>query len=553
MQVELRNPTVLMKLSKLGSFHQSKLSFLRSFLKEFKDWEYNRDLFELDENGFGRAVYSFKKNNRIYSLVCFANKISNEERSDRVIATKWDAAFALHDGIPTKKDLERLSENVPKQEIGRLSYKELTLSRANKSVRIFDHVVKNLSNGEQPNKDILSKVGYLYRTTAVYGSGKFGLADRFRIKNRKEICGPFRLEMMLVYLVRQFTFDQVDLIAKYKNPKKAVKLDRKICRNLGIGNSTGLGMAPFIVNHPTLLNNWILAKETALKKIREIKYVKKIDESIFKDCLNKSLENIKFWTTDSDFQIKKIESLKSDLKKFIFFLKNNFNFNEEYPYNQIYIWCEQNLGDEAIEYIISIMMEPYEEVVSPLTNQMSSDEEKYFTIPTNKTINDLRNALEKNYSEILKIDFSKKESNQNFWFISKNKEEPRIANRYLDLGSELEQPLGIARDIKKLYERISAQKNSLKIEKFLIENNDLRHVVRRAFLVEKFPYSEIQDNTIGSDLVPIDMLRLKLSFFGAVKFDPRSDKWLRICMFQGAPLADELKSLDDYWVYNSLN
>ena len=553
MQVDLRNPTVLMKLSKLGSFHQSKLSFLRSFLKEFKDWEYNRDLFELDENGFGRAVYSFKKNNRIYSLVCFANKISNEERSDRVIATKWDAAFALHDGIPTKKDLERLSENVPKQEIGRLSYKELTLSRANKSVRIFDHVVKNLSNGEQPNKDILSKVGYLYRTTAVYGSGKFGLADRFRIKNRKEICGPFRLEMMLVYLVRQFTFDQVDLIAKYKNPKKAVKLDRKICRNLGIGNSTGLGMAPFIVNHPTLLNNWILAKETALKKIREIKYVKKIDESIFKDCLNKSLENIKFWTTDSDFQIKKIESLKSDLKKFIFFLKNNFNFNEEYPYNKIYIWCEQNLGDEAIEYIISIMMEPYEEVVSPLTNQMSSDEEKYFTIPTNKTINDLRNVLEKNYSEILKIDFSKKESNQNFWFISKNKEEPRIANRYLDLGSELEQPLGIARDIKKLYERISAQKNSLKIEKFLIENNDLRHVVRRAFLIEKFPYSEIQDNTIGSDLVPIDMLRLKLSFFGAVKFDPRSDKWLRICMFQGAPLADELKSLDDYWVYNSLN
>ncbi len=553
MEVQLRDPKVVMKLSKLGSFHQSKLSFLRSFLKEFKDWEYNRDLFELDENGFGRAVYSFKKNNRIYSLVCFANKISNEERSDRVIATKWDAAFALHDGIPTKKDLERLSENVPKQEIGRLSYKELTLSRANKSVRIFDHVVKNLSNGEQPNKDILSKVGYLYRTTAVYGSGKFGLADRFRIKNRKEICGPFRLEMMLVYLVRQFTFDQVDLIAKYKNPKKAVKLDRKICRNLGIGNSTGLGMAPFIVNHPTLLNNWILAKETALKKIREIKYVKKIDESIFKDCLNKSIENIKFWTTDSDFQIKKIESLKSDLKKFIFFLKNNFNFNEEYPYNKIYIWCEQNLGDEAIEYIISIMMEPYEEVVSPLTNQMSSDEEKYFTIPTNKTINDLRNALEKNYSEILKIDFSKKESNQNFWFISKNKEEPRIANRYLDLGSELEQPLGIARDIKKLYERISAQKNSLKIEKFLIENNDLRHVVRRAFLVEKFPYSEIQDNTIGSDLVPIDMLRLKLSFFGAVKFDPRSDKWLRICMFQGAPLADELKSLDDYWVYNSLN
>ena len=66
-------------------------------------------------------------------------------------------------------------------------FRELTLSRANKSVRVFDHVVDSLSNGKQPNKDILSKVGYLYRTTAVYGSGKFGLADRFRIKNREEI------------------------------------------------------------------------------------------------------------------------------------------------------------------------------------------------------------------------------------------------------------------------------------------------------------------------------------------------------------------------------
>ena len=101
MQVKLREPSIVMKLSKLGSFHQSKLSFLRSFLNEFKDWKYSRDLFDLDTNGFGRAVYSFQKNKRIYSLVCFANKIQDEDRSDRVIATKWDAAFTFHDGVTT--------------------------------------------------------------------------------------------------------------------------------------------------------------------------------------------------------------------------------------------------------------------------------------------------------------------------------------------------------------------------------------------------------------------------------------------------------------------
>ena len=91
----------------------------------------------------------------------------------------------------------------------------------------------------------------------------------------------------------------------------------------------------------------------------------------------------------------------------------------------------------------------------------------------------------------------------------------------------------------------------MKVGKFLKDNNHLRHVVRRAFIAEKFPYSEIQDNTIGSKLVPIDMLRLKLSFFGAIKFDPRSDKWLRICMFQGAPLPSELDNFDDKWIYKS--
>ena len=553
MEVQLRDPKEVMKLSRLGSFHQSKLSFLRSFLREFKNWEYKRDLLELDENGFGIVVYSFRKKKRIYSLICFANKITDQERSDRVIATKWDAAFTLFDGIPTKQDIERLKKNVPKQEVGRMSYKELALSRANKSVRIFNYVAECLSNGQQPDKNKLAKVGYLYRTTAVYGSGKFGLADRFRIKNREEIYGPFRLEMMLVYLVRQFTFDQVNHIAKSKNPKKAVSLDPEISRNLGIGNSTGLGMAPFIVNHPLLLNNWIMAREVALKKIRQIKKINQTDVDLIINCLKSSQKNIENWNTESDYQLTKINHLKKDLDLLIQYFLTRFDYKKEFSYNDLYIWAKKSLGSECLEFMVSVIMEPYEKIVSPLIKTMSADEDIYFTIPINKTISDLRNILELNYTDILKIDFTQKENNQNFWFISKNKEEPRLANRFKDNGSELEQPLAIARDICQLYQRISNKKNSLTIGKFLMNNNDLRHVIRRAFITEKFPYAEIQDNTIGSKLMPIDMLRLKLSFFGAVKFDPRSDKWLRICMFQGAPLPNELKTTNDHWVYNSIN
>jgi len=233
------------------------------------------------------------------------------------------------------------------------------------------------------------------------------------------------------------------------------------------------------------------------------------------------------------------------------FLEKKFDFQKDYPFNELYLWLEKKTCDECIEYIVSIMLEPFDEIVQPLVKKMSSDEEKHFNIPTDRTTKDLLSIIEKKYSNILTINFKKKENQKKFWFISKNKEEPRFADRFEEQGSELEQPLAIARDIKKLYEKLLSLRKSLTINEFLIDNSDLRHVIRRAFIVEKFPYSEIQDNTIGENTIPIDMLRLKLSFFGALKFDPKSDKWLRICMFQGAPLPNELKNFDDQWVYKS--
>ena len=147
--------------------------------------------------------------------------------------------------------------------------------------------------------------------------------------------------MMLVYLVRQFTFDQVNHIAKFKNPKNAVNLDLKICKNLGIGNSTGLGMAPFIVNHPTLLNNWIMNREIALKKIREIKKVDFNEFEVFKKSLKNSIKNITTWNTESEYQLKKINYLLKDIQKFLKFIETDFNFQIDYPFNEIYLWLEE--------------------------------------------------------------------------------------------------------------------------------------------------------------------------------------------------------------------
>ena len=56
MHIELRKPEIVMKLDRLGSFHQSKLSFLRSFIREFKSWDFKTNEFFLNDQGFGHTV-----------------------------------------------------------------------------------------------------------------------------------------------------------------------------------------------------------------------------------------------------------------------------------------------------------------------------------------------------------------------------------------------------------------------------------------------------------------------------------------------------------------
>jgi len=550
MLIDLRKPEFVMKLDRLGSFHQSKLSFLRSFIREFKDWTFQTGEFELNEKGFGYCVYNVNKDYKKYSLVCFSNELDDSERSDRVIANKWDASFVLFDGIPTKQDIQRLKANVPLQEQGRVTEKELCLSRANKSVRLFEHVVDYLSQGKQPDTKLLYDVGYLYRTTAVYGSGKFGLADRIKIQDRGELKGPFRLEMMLVFLARQFTFDMVNHVAKMRSPKSAVKLSDDIARNLGIGNSTGLGMAPFIVNHPALLNQWILSKEKALQAIRSIPITSEQEKEIFQNYLSTIQENIKFWKTDSDYQIKKNSQLIEDLENFQKYFSNLKL--EKFFWNSTYEWVETNTQAECCEFIVSLLMEVYPDIVEPLSYEMSINEEEFFDFDSSRSIGDICALIEKRYAWLIDIDFEKKNNIFNFWYYSKNKQEPRMSDRFSEDGAERELPLAIARDINKLYLELKNYSKNEHLSSYLLKNQEFRHVLRRIFICEKLPYSEIQDNTISRSLIPVDMLRLKLSFFGATRFDPRSDRWVRITMYQGAPLMKEIHQSDDTWSYKKI-
>ena len=249
---QLRPPSLVMRLERLGSFFPTRLSFMRVLIRQLSKEGSSLCVtnWSLNGKGFGKAVLTIKLNGLPYSLIAYTQPLSDEDRTDRVIAEAWDSTYVLFDGIPSEEDLVRLENQVPKQEAGRYSERELVLSRANKSVRLFQHVVDNLAKGIQPEQKLVESTGYLMRTTAVYGNGKFGIADREKVINRGSLSGPFQIEMLAVYLIREFTHKLVEHIAKCKSPKTAIELSATNKRYLGIGNSTGLGMAPFLVSHP---------------------------------------------------------------------------------------------------------------------------------------------------------------------------------------------------------------------------------------------------------------------------------------------------------------
>ena len=552
--IRYRDANALMTLSRLGAFHQSRLSFMRVLLRRLyvEKWSFSRRQFEIDHKGVGVAVYTAQGPERCYSLVAFANDLPPEKRSDRVIATEWDATFTLFDGLPSDQDIERLRANIPLQEEGRASETELCLSRANRSVRLWEYIVGALAGGEQPDMDLVRSVGYLMRTTAVYGSGKFGVSDREAIQDRNECRGPFQIEMLTVYLIRNFVIDLVEHLAHARDPDRAVKLDPMIKRALGIGNSTGLGMAPFLINHPILINNWILAKEEALLRVRQVKQAAEAEIETFQNLLLRAEQNALNWSSEHPLQQEKLTRLRADLANLSAYVQT-YDCYAAYPWETLFTWSKEHLSEEGQEQLVSLLLEPYGHLVDGLSDCMDADETLGLRIDGRMPLSDLKAICTDVYKWALDLDWSEPANTARAWYVSEEKLEPRLGERYEEDIADYEQPLQPGRDVAQMYEALESFEGGSTTAAFLLKHPEFRHVVRRCQMAAKFPYAEIRDNTICAQMMPIDLLRAKLSFFGAGHFDPRSDRWLRINMFQGAPFPSELQNAyKDDWVYPPL-
>ena len=546
----MRSPEKVMRLSRMGSSFQTRLSFMRSLTRRIsrEKWRFEKIRFDIDKDGYGFSVYAVHTPERTYSLVTFTNAIAPEMRTDRVVAEVWDATFNLFDGVPTEADIKRLSVNTPKQEAGRFSPSELVLARANKSLRRFEHVASSLSEGKQPDVEFLASVGYLMRTTAVYGSGKFGCADREKIAKRPEIRGAFQVELLTVYLFRWFTIELVEHVAKLRGGRKAISLNPEISKYLGIGNATGLGMAPFLIKHPVLIHNWVLARETALSRVIALESYTLETLSLFRKYISRAIQHIAEWNVEDQLQTTRILKTRKDLKLLTNWFADEENLKQPFLWKRILRFAESNFSLEGEELTVSLLLEPHGELVDDLADDMQTSIE--IELEPSMSLTQLNELLQKSFSWALEIDFEDPEKQRRFWYYSEEKLEPRFGDRYADPGAEQEMPLAVGRDVFLLSKKIKSISSDISVGAFVQDYPEFRHIVRRVQTVVRFPYAEIRDNILDAEMRPIDLLRFKLAFFGASKFDPKSELWTRITLFQGVPLPDKLSEQDlEEWAF----
>ncbi len=505
-----------------------------------------REVWELSPEGFGRAVYTLEMDGNRYSFCAFSSPLADSRRTDRVIAEAWDATFVLCDGAVDGDDLARLEANVSRQEAGRFGPTELVISRANKSMRMFEHVVGRLAAGMQPDAAMTRRVGYLMRTTAVYGNGKFGLADRDRIVGRPALAAPFQAELLTVWLIRGYSHDLVEHIAAARNPEGWQRLALEVRRSLGIGNATGLGMAPFLITHPTLIDNWMTARETALALVRSLAVPDNDAVDRFLALIRRAHAHVAELEVGDRQQADRNRCLESELRELA---EGGIAdaLGSEFPWDAVMRKAGQ-YSLECQELMVSAVIEPHGDRVDWLGGTMSSDRE--FTLDPAMTVGELGEALDRNCRWAEAFDFNDPGADRRFWYVSEEKLEPRLGDRYQEPGSERELPLDIARQFQQLRRAVGQIDPDSLVAEFLLMRPELRGAACRAQNAEHSPYAEIRDNLLGEEMRPIDLLRSKLAFFGATKFDPKSDLWTRITMYQGAPLFDTIgDAAADDWAF----
>ena len=172
-----------------------------------------------------------------------------------------------------------------------------------------------------------------------------------------------------------------------------------------------------------MVNNWITARETALARVRSLPSVDEEHVIAFTCILARCTDDCRSWHTGDERQAARVVRICEDLA----LLADHLGWQglDGYrPWDRLYLWASQNLDVEAQELTVSLMIEPYGDLVDDLLDIMSADERAHFTIDGAMTVGELHTIVNERYGWVFAIDFGRSGSQDRYWYVSENKLEP---------------------------------------------------------------------------------------------------------------------------------
>lgn len=556
LQQKARQPNVVMKPAELGTARQTRHSFSRALVRHAArdGWKVSTRIWDLDKEGQGRAVYSVDFGTGTVELVLFSHVIDEETRDDRVIAQDWDVTVALVLGTATEAHLEDLSKNVTRQEDGRANSNSLIWGRANRSQRFFSYVVDSLAAGKQPEAAHMSDSAYILRSTAFYGNGKFGLKDFDGFTPGHPLSTPYRIQMLAAWLLREFSSDLANHCAKAKSDS-AVMLDPSWRRYLGLGNATGLGMVPYPIRHPQVFDAWVALRELPLTNALQQQWAPESQAlqrlaNLIQRATTYFSEKVSFETAPYPTGLELSEKLSPFIECIREFQASGTMHGElvTHPGKRLHELAELE-SVEVRQIIDSILIELDSSIDDDIEKLLICVDRTY--LDSEMLVSELSKIVEALYGWTTDFDFNDKKETGKFWFYSENNQEPRRGRRGKDKGLGTEHPVGVAKDVFELKKDLVNSPLDQTVGIFVSTHPKHWGIVERIQSISNIPYAEAQVNPLSDDFLPLDLQRFQLAVYGMENFNPQSTDWLRVTLYQGAPIVADLSdpSLLDDWLF----
>jgi len=544
----LRDPSDLMQPERLGALQQTPLSFARILTRRMvnEQWEIDLREISLDVEGNGRARYSIKTPSHEFSFPIFSQKISEEEKTDRITADTWDMWGFLCEGNPDRDFVDWQFEELPSVRKGRADPEDVLIwTRANRSSRFFDHIVDSLVEGRQPDIDFLAEGGYLIRSSGYYGNGLNGTKAFKALGEDHPLNEPYLAQMFAAYMWRIFGYDLADAIAKERNDDAAT-LDYSIRKYLGTGNSSGMGIVLFAMNHPKLIHTWLRTREVAVARV---KTVEPTDDDVRQ--LIDILQRAELWFAEDESDSKEFFLSKSRIADGLNSIRKRVErTNEISNWGEITSWTEDNFEPEIHEVLYSLLMDTHPDVYDGLKSALITSEKT--DVQSAMTVSRLRSIISSDYQWALDIDMSEPGATENFWYRSVNGEEPRLGKQGESEAEEYALPVNIAFQVQQLESELRSFDASDTVADVLFELPEYRYLVERIQSVHGLPYAEVRGNILDADFIPLHLVTMVKSFWGIQKTHPANKGWVKGTFFQGAPLPEDIRDGDDsYWLYPS--